>query len=35
VWALTDGRYIGGKPFAGPATLLDTLGRSAATYQEN
>jgi 4-oxalocrotonate tautomerase len=38
VWVLieelhTDGWHIGGKPFAGPATLLDTLGRSAATYQ--
>jgi 4-oxalocrotonate tautomerase len=38
VWVLieelhTDGWHIGGKPFAGPASLLDTLGRSAATYQ--
>ena len=38
VWVLieelhTDGWHIGGKPFAGPKTLMDTLERSKNMYE--
>ena len=38
VWVLieelhTDGWHIGGRPFAGPKSLMDTLGRSKAIYE--
>jgi 4-oxalocrotonate tautomerase len=38
VWVLieelhTDGWHIGGRPFAGPASLMDTLGKSKVTYE--
>lgn len=38
VWVLieelhTDGWHIGGKPFRGPASLLDQLGRAKAVYE--
>jgi len=38
VWVLieelhTDGWHIGGRPFAGPASLLETMGRSKAAYE--
>ena len=37
VWVLieelhTDGWHIGGRPFEGPKSLMDTLGRSSAIY---
>lgn len=38
VWVLieelhTDGWHIGGRPFAGPKSLLETLGRSKSLYE--
>jgi 4-oxalocrotonate tautomerase len=38
VWVLieelhTDGWHIGGRPFAGPKSLMDTLARSKAVYE--
>ena len=38
VWVLieelhTDGWHIGGRPFAGPRSLMETLGRSKAVYE--
>lgn len=38
VWVLieelhTDGWHIGGRPFEGPKSLMDTLGRSKAIYE--
>jgi 4-oxalocrotonate tautomerase len=38
VWLLieelhTDGWHIGGRPFAGPKSLLDTLGGSKAAFE--
>jgi len=38
VWVLieelhSDGWHIGGRPFEGPKSLLDTLGRSKAIYE--
>jgi 4-oxalocrotonate tautomerase len=38
VWVLieelhTDGWHIGGRPFAGPKSLMDTLGKSKAIYE--
>lgn len=38
VWVLieelhTDGWDIGGRPFDGPMSLMDSLGRSKATYE--
>ncbi len=38
VWVLieelhTDGWHIGGRPFAGPKSLMETLGRSKAIYE--
>ncbi|MGO8993125.1 MAG: tautomerase family protein [Polyangiaceae bacterium] len=38
VWVLieelhTDGWHIGGRPFAGPKSLMETLGKSKATYE--
>ena len=38
VWVLieelhTDGWHIGGRPFEGPRSLMETLGRSKATYE--
>lgn len=38
VWVLieelhTDGWHIGGRPFEGPKSLMDTLGRSKAVYE--
>lgn len=37
VWVLieelhTDGWHIGGKPFEGPKSLMETMGRSSAAY---
>jgi 4-oxalocrotonate tautomerase len=37
VWVLieelhTDGWHIGGRPFEGPKSLMDTLGKSKAIY---
>jgi 4-oxalocrotonate tautomerase len=29
----TDGWHIGGQPFAGPSSLMETLGRSKAVYE--
>ncbi|NVD41887.1 4-oxalocrotonate tautomerase family protein [Ensifer sp. HO-A22] len=28
-----DGWHIGGQPFAGPSSLMETLGRSKAVYE--
>ena len=38
VWVLieelhTDGWHIGGRPFEGPKSLMDTLGKSKAIYE--
>jgi len=38
VWVLieelhTDGWHIGGRPFAGPKSLMETLARSKAVYE--
>ncbi|WP_234683776.1 tautomerase family protein [Bradyrhizobium monzae] len=38
VWVLieelhTDGWHIGGRPFEGPKSLMDTLGKSKAVYE--
>ena len=38
VWVLieelhTDGWHIGGRPFAGPSSLMQTLGRSKSVYE--
>jgi 4-oxalocrotonate tautomerase len=38
VWVLieelhTDGWHIGGRPFAGPKSLMETLGRSKTIYE--
>lgn len=38
VWVLieelhTDGWHIGGRPFMGPKSLMDTLGRSSAVFE--
>jgi len=38
VWVLieelhTDGWHIGGRPFEGPRSLMDTLGRSKQAYE--
>jgi 4-oxalocrotonate tautomerase len=38
VWVLieelhTDGWHIGGRPFAGPKSLMETLGNSKAVYE--
>ena len=38
VWVLieelhTDGWHIGGRPFAGPKSLMETLGRSKAIFE--
>jgi 4-oxalocrotonate tautomerase len=38
VWVLieelhTDGWHIGGRPFAGPKSLMETLGKSKAVYE--
>ncbi len=38
VWVLieelhTNGWHIGGRPFQGPSSLMDTLGRSKAVYE--
>jgi len=38
VWVLieelhTDGWHIGGRPFEGPKSLMETLGRSKATFE--
>ncbi len=38
VWVLIeelhpDGWHIGGRPFRGPASLMETLGRSRATHE--
>jgi 4-oxalocrotonate tautomerase len=38
VWVLieelhTDGWHIGGRPFAGPKSLKESLGKSKATYE--
>lgn len=38
VWVLieelhTDGWHIGGRPFEGPKSLMDTLGRSKSVYE--
>jgi 4-oxalocrotonate tautomerase len=38
VWVLieelhTDGWHIGGEPFRGPLSLMDSLGRSKAVYE--
>ena len=38
VWVLieelhTDGWHIGGRPFEGPRSLMEALGRSKATYE--
>jgi 4-oxalocrotonate tautomerase len=38
VWVLIeelhhDGWHIGGRPFAGPASLMDTLGRSKTIFE--
>lgn len=38
VWVLieelhTDGWHIGGEPFAGPASLMKTLGRSKTVFE--
>lgn len=38
VWVLiealhTDGWHIGGRPFEGPRSLMDTLGKSKAVYE--
>jgi len=38
VWVLieelhTDGWHIGGRPFMGPKSLMETLGRSSAVYE--
>lgn len=38
VWVLieelhTDGWHIGGRPFDGPKSLMETLGRSKAVYE--
>jgi 4-oxalocrotonate tautomerase len=38
VWVLieelhTDGWHIGGEPFAGPSSLMKTLGRSKAIFE--
>lgn len=38
VWVLieelhTDGWHIGGRPFEGPKSLMDTLGRSRSIYE--
>jgi 4-oxalocrotonate tautomerase len=38
VWVLieelhTDGWHVGGRPFAGPKSLMDTLGKSKAIYE--
>lgn len=37
VWVLieelhTDGWHIGGRPFEGPKSLMDTMGRASAVY---
>lgn len=29
----TDGWHIGGRPFAGPASLMEALGRAKAVYE--
>lgn len=38
VWVLIeelhpDGWHIGGRPFRGPASLMDTIGKSASVYE--
>jgi 4-oxalocrotonate tautomerase len=38
VWGLieelhTDGWHIGGRPFEGPKSLMETLGKSKAIYE--
>ncbi|TFV40578.1 tautomerase [Bradyrhizobium frederickii] len=38
VWVLieelhTDGWHIGGRPFEGPKSLMDTLGKAKAVYE--
>jgi len=38
VWVLieelhTDGWHIGGRPFAGPKSLMETLGHAKATFE--